>query len=557
MDELPRATNDPAPPAPLVAGGDRHRDRRRERRRRLAALVLTTGVLAVASVAAAEADTPSPVVDVRLTGATVETESLDVHEVGRVVTITAPGTYQLSGHLYNGRLVVDSLEPGEVTLILDGVSVYAATGPALVVEAAEHVALYLPDGSYNNLFDGLERLDGEAGSAVHSEAPLLVRGEGHLLVHASLKHGIESERELVIDGGVLTVIAADDGIRGENLTVNGGDVLVFAANDALKSTGEDEGTGVVELNAGSIDLVAIGDGVQAERVLLVRGGEIDVLSGGGHTVTPNDDSTKGLKADVELIIEGGTIRVDSSDDAVHSDGDIRIRGGHLTLATGDDAVHADGSLDVSDGWVEVTASWEGLEAPWLTISGGTVIVAADDDALNAAGDAPSSELLLLVSGGHVVTTAGSDAMDSNGSVHVTGGTVVLDGPYPYIKPAIDRHFAHTVLLDGGTIVAGGWLASQPHDAIDVDSTQGVVFLDFHWLVQAGTVITVRGESGDVATFRAPRTLAFMSFTAPDIEPGEAYEVWLGGAPVGVELPGGLFEPAGTDEAVYRRTFEAR
>lgn len=496
-------------------------------------------------------------VHVRLSGETAESDSPNVRIDGRVVTLTAPGSYRLSGRLDAGRVVVDTSEPGTVTLVLAGASVYAGTGPALVVEAAEYVTLHLEGGSFNNLFDGLERLEGEAGSAVHSEAPLLIRGEGHLLVHASLKHGMESERALVIDGGVLTVIAADDGIRGENLTVNGGDLLVFAANDALKSTGEDEGSGVVVLNGGAIDLVASGDGVQAERVLLVTGGEIDVLTGGGHTVTPTDDSTKGLKADVELSIEGGTVRVDSSDDAVHSDGDISIRGGHLTLATGDDAVHADGTLVVSDGWVEVTASWEGLEAPRLTISGGTVIVTADDDALNAAGDAPSSEILLLVSGGHVVTTAGSDAMDSNGSVHVMGGTVVLDGPYPFIKPAIDRHVWHTVLLDGGTVVAGGWLASQAHEAFDVASTQGVVFLDFHWLVQEGTVITVRGAAGDVATFRAPRTLAFMSFTAPGIAPGAAYEVWLGGTPLGTELPGGLFEPAGAEGSVFRRVFEAR
>lgn len=513
--------------------------------RQLAAAVLAVGILVMTSSHAEEVITEG-VVSVTLLGETADSDSPTVRIDGHTVTVTAPGRYRLAGRLDAGRVVVNTTEPGTVTLVLAGASVNAATGPALVVEAADRVTLHLEDGSFNNLFDGLERLDGEAGSAVHSQAPLQVRGNGHLLVHASLKHGVESERALVVDGGVLTVIAADDGIRGENLTVNGGDVLVFAANDALKSTGEEEGSGVVVLGGGSIDLVASGDGVQAERVLVVRGGEIDVLTGGGHTVTPTDDSTKGLKADVELIIEGGTVRVDSSDDAVHSDGDISIRGGHLTLATGDDAVHADGTLVVSGGWVEVTASWEGLEAPRLTISGGTLIVTADDDALNAAGDAPSTEILLVVSGGHVVRTAGSDAMDSNGSVHVTGGTVVLDGPYPYIKPAIDRHYSHTVLLEGGTVVAGGWLASQPHDAFDVDSTQGVVFLDFHWLVQQGTVITVRGAEGDVATFRAPRTLAFMSFTAPGIEPGQQYGVWLGGTPLGSELPGGLFEPAGAE-----------
>ena len=203
---------------------------------------------------------------------------------------------------------------------------------------------------------------------------------------------------------------------------------------------------------GTLDLVAAGDGVQAERVLVVRGGHVSVLSGGGHKVVPTDASTKGLKADVEIVVEGGTVVVDASDDAVHSDGDIRILGGHLTLATGDDAVHADGSLLVADGWVEVVASWEGLEAPSVTISGGTVLVWADDDGLNAAGDGPA-EWLLTISGGtwwwgRVVTQSIRTARC------MTGGTVVLNGPFTFGSLPIDRHLLHSVLRQRHD--RGGW-----------------------------------------------------------------------------------------------------
>lgn len=497
------------------------------------------------------------IVEVRFDVASVLADSPAVAVTERVVTLSAPGEYRLSGELRGGRVVVDSAEPGTVTLILDGVSVYAATGPALVVERAEAVVLHVAGGSFNNLFDGRERLDGEPGAAVFSEAPLSIEGEGHLLVMARLKHGVASERDLAVTGSVLTVNAADDGVRGENLSVDGGDLLVFAANDALKSTGNAEGSGVVALNGGSMDLVSAGDGVQAERLLVVRGGHVSVLSGGGHTVVPNDDSTKGLKADVELVVEGGTVVVDASDDAVHSDGDIRILGGHLTLATGDDAVHADGSLLVADGFVEVVASWEGLEAPTVTISGGTVLVWADDDGLNAAGDGPASELLLTISGGYVAVGAGSDAIDSNGAVHMTGGTVVLNGPFTFAKPAIDRHLLHSVLLDGATIVAAGSLVLGRGTGIDARSTQAVVYLDFNWLVEEGTLITLRGAEGDVASFRAQQTLARMSYSSPLIRAGEKYELWLGGEPLGDELVAGVFMPAGADGARFRWEVVAR
>ena len=524
----------------------------------VAGLALAHDPEGVARDGAAQAGTAQAgVTDVKLAGASIVTESPHVSLNGRVVTISAPGTYRLFGQLHNGRVVVSSNEPGAVILVLDGVSVHAANGPAVVVEAADQVVLRLAAGSYNNLFDGRERLAGDPGAALFSEAPLVIEGEGHLLVMARLKHGVAGESSVVMDGGVVTVSAADDGVRGEDLTVNGGDLLVFSANDALKSTGEDVGSGVVEINGGHVDLVAEGDGVQAERLLVVRGGVTKVFAGGGHTVPPTDASTKGLKADVELIVEGGTVTVDSSDDSVHSDGDIRILGGRLTLATGDDAVHADGSLLVADGWVEVTASWEGLEASQVTITGGTVLVWADDDGLNAAGDAPASELLLTISGGHLVVGAGSDAVDSNGAVHVTGGTVVLNGPFTFAKPAIDRHLRHTVLLDGATVVAAGTLVLGRASGIDPLSSQAVVYLDFHWWVQEGTLVSLRGRDGWVGTFRAPQTLTRMSFSSPLIEAGATYELFLGGDPVGEELLGGVFSPAGVSGAELRWRFQAR
>jgi len=504
----------------------------------------------------AAADTPAEVVSVRFEVASVSADSPGVTVADRVVTLSAPGAYSLTGELRAGRVVVDSAEPGTVTLILDGVSVYAATGPALVVRRADDVVLHVADGSFNNLFDGRERLDGEAGAAVFSEAPLTIEGAGHLLVMVRLKHGVASEGDLTVTGGVLTVNAADDGVRGENLSVNGGDLLVFAANDALKSTGEAEGRGVVALNGGALDLVSGGDGVQAERVLVVRGGHVSVLSGGGHRVVPPDDSTKGLKADVELVVEGGTVVVDASDDAVHSDGDIRILGGHLTLFTGDDAVHADGSLLVADGWVEVVASWEGLEAPTVTIAGGTVLVWADDDGLNAAGDGPSDELLLTVSGGFVVVGAGSDPVDSNGAVHLTGGTVVLNGPFALWKPAIDRHMGHAVLLDGATVVTAGSLVLGRADAVDERSSQAVVYVDLDWLLPAGTLVTLVGEDGPVATFAAEQSLARVSFSAPSVRAGQSFELWLGGEPVGEQQLGGVFVPAGVTGAEFSREIEA-
>lgn len=55
---------------------------------------------------------------------------------------------------------------------------------------------------------------------------------------------------------------------------------------------------------------------------------------------------KGLKAVSEIIINGGTFNVESTDDCVHSNGNITINGGKLTLNSGDDGIHGDGNVDI-------------------------------------------------------------------------------------------------------------------------------------------------------------------------------------------------------------------
>lgn len=471
----------------------------------------------------------------------------------RAVTITAPGTYRLRGLLDGAALVVDSRVPGAVRLVLDGVRVQPAAGPALEVRAADAVLLELAPGSFNSLL--APDHDGAASPAVRSAAPLRLRGGGHLLAMARRGHGLESAARLAFEGGVVTLIGGRDGARAASLDVHAGDVTVFAAESALHATAT-VGAGDVGLHGGRLDLVAGGDGVRAAGSLLMTGGEVRVVTGGGHAAPVSDDdpSRKGLAAERRLEVTGGRAEVDAADDALHAREALRVAGCRLTLASGDDALHADLDLEVAGGEVRVLAAEEGLEAPRLTVSGGTLVVEARDDALNAAGDLPQEQLLLTIRGGHVVLAAGSDAVDSNGSVLVTGGVLLLNGPAAVLKPAIDRD--REVRITGGSVVAAAALVLDRDTAFD-DRSQPVLYVDFHWRVEAGTLVSVSGPDGFLVTYRAPRPLWTFSFTAPGLVAGQAYEVWLGGTPVGAELEGGLFAPAGVEGGNPRGARRAR
>ena len=92
---------------------------------------------------------------------------------------------------------------------------------------------------------------------------------------------------------------------------------------------------------------------------MVTDGTVSATTGGGHTETKTDDSTKGSTSGVITVLEAGTVTVDSSDDALHSNGSTALSGAKVSVASADDAVHAEDELVISAGTVDVTSSVEG------------------------------------------------------------------------------------------------------------------------------------------------------------------------------------------------------
>ena len=154
-----------------------------------------------------------------------------------------------------------------------------------------------------------------------------------------------------------------------------------------------------------------------------------------------DISAKGVKAENEIYIKGGTIDIKSYDDAIHANndgilengsaplGNVNIQGGDLTINASDDGIHADKELNISSGEVNIE-SYEGLEANVVNVSGGNCYVKATDDGINATQGKLSASV--SVSGGYldveVPTSGDTDGIDSNGAFTQTGGVVILKGP---------------------------------------------------------------------------------------------------------------------------------
>ena len=231
---------------------------------------------------------------------------------GNTVTITAAGTYRLSGSLSDGQLVIDAGDD-VVRVILDGVQLTSSTGSPLVVNSADEVLLYLADGSTNSVSDAAAYADtgDEApNAAIYSMADLTIAGSGSLTVSGNYQDGIVSKDGLVLAGGTVTVTAVDDGIRGKDyVALVDGSYAVDAGGDGVKSDNEEDADrGWLLVSGGTLTVASGDDGVKAFNTLSVTGGTV--------TVTGSVEAFEAQHID----ISGGTVDLTSSDDGINAAG---------------------------------------------------------------------------------------------------------------------------------------------------------------------------------------------------------------------------------------------
>ena len=82
-----------------------------------------------------------------LNGNAIAVEGGGVTVDGSTATITAAGSYDLSGTLAEGRIVVDTDDDGAVTLIFAGADITSASAAPIAITNADEVVIVLADGT--------------------------------------------------------------------------------------------------------------------------------------------------------------------------------------------------------------------------------------------------------------------------------------------------------------------------------------------------------------------------------------------------------------------------
>jgi len=313
-------------------------------------------------------------------------EGVQVTRTNAYVTVNSTSdkqdiNYKLSGTTTNGTFKIYSLKRSN--LFLNGVHITNPDGPAINIQSEKKTSVEIVDGTSNSLSDGAIYATAPIGSngvaedqdaAFFSEAKLVFSGTGTLLIegNGTAKHALCSDDLIQILSGNITISKADkDGIHAKDgLEISGGTISVTASGDAIDADGA-----YITISGGNItttNTAADVKGITCDSTL--------VISGGTLNLTVSGDQSKALKSGKSMSLNGGTITVHNSGNAVliasgsgfdpsyctaiKCDSTIHIDGANITIVSSGKAaksISSDKDIEMNSGTINITNSGTGTK----------------------------------------------------------------------------------------------------------------------------------------------------------------------------------------------------
>ena len=419
-----------------------------------------------------------------------------------VITITKAGNYKLTG-TYEGQIKVEAADSDMVRLILNNATITNSTGAAINVVEADEVVIYTASGTTNTVSDGSSYADTASGSpdaAIYSKSDLTLAGEGTLKVEGKYEEGIHTSDGVVIASGTLEVNAANTGIKGKDyVDILDGTVTVTASQDGIKATNNTDGNrGWVRLSGGTVNISADDDGFKAERVLEISGGTLNITQ-----------ANEGIEGQYINILDG-TVNVTSSDDGINAS--------YSTTSTSTESASTSTMQTAQRNQAAQGNTGQGNAA-----QGGQPPAGGGAGGGMGGGTFEVVDATINISGGTVTVNAKGDGIDSNGTATLSGGTVIVYGPFTGGNTSLDTN--GDLLLNGATVTAAN--SGDMFEAPSTNSTSGYLKISNVSNLSAGTTVQVTDSSGNVvANYKVTNSsTALIVVSSSKITKGESYTVY--------------------------------
>ena len=415
-------------------------------------------------------------------GITVTGEGISVE--GSVVTITEGGDWEVVGTCDDGMIYINTGEEKDandkVKLRLNGMSLTNSNGPAIYFDRCKKAFITLESGTVNTVSDGASYSEAyaDAKGAIQSDDSLEIKGKGSLTVNGNYKHGISSSDDIVIENGTFNISSVKDGIHANDYVVLDGkniNLTVSAQGDGIESEG------YLTVDKAKLNLTGGGKGLNAADYI--------TLTSGTYTIDTTDDC---INSNAAVTIADGTYDLTSGDDGVHADSTLTIEDGSITVTKSYEGLEAN-DIIINGGTMYVTTSDDGVNAAGGQDQSSQGGRPGQNNFNPGAPGGSASNASITVNGGYLFVVASGDGVDSNGYLSFNGGTTIVQGPSTGGNFAIDAD--GTVGFNGGTVMA---VCSSNAMWEDINGKLGnAVYTKSAGSVQKNGVIAVTDASGNV------------------------------------------------------------
>jgi hypothetical protein len=466
----------------------------------------------------------------------------------KVIDITKSGFYTISGTLNDGQLRINTTDSLEAVKIqFDGVDISSSKGSAVFIKKAGRAIINLKSGSSNSIKDkaGYLETDGEQNAALFSQGFLAIYGDGVLAVAGNYKDAITSKDGLLIRNANISISSVDDGIRGKDfLVIRDSKIKVntTSGDGLLSDLTQFPNFGYVEIIKSDVTVDAKGDGIFGETNVNITSGQFNIKAGGGSgQTTPTDKSAKGIKANKAITINSAIFDLNTSEDGIHSDDLATINASTIKISTADDGIRATNKLTMTDDNVTISKSYEGVEGFDLNFTRCNMNIVASNDAINATKGSrvhsSDGSIITITDGTYVLDGLSGDPLDSNGSIVMNNGTIIIHGPSK--NPEVPIDYNGSFNMKKGTVVAsanGLQMLQTPEGSGDVVTVKAV----FSSNQAAGTVFNITDNAGKaITTFKPQRPFVAIIVSSEQLKAGTTYKISTGGTPSGTDT-GGYF-----------------